>query len=173
MEYAPARLLPGTETDPEALIKEARRRQRRRYVAAGAAVAVALGAAAGVLAGLHGPGSSGHGRPGRPGHRRSLAARRVLRGPAPIPASVGTTVLMWPAGYPAFTPAGGPPAYVDDLSTDRLTQSGAVDISAGDYQPLLVPPRAWSPMGRAAPRRSPRHTRLTWPRRATTRATGC
>jgi uncharacterized membrane protein len=43
-------LSPGTE--PEALIKEARRRQRRRYIAAGAAVVAVLASAVGVVAGL-------------------------------------------------------------------------------------------------------------------------
>jgi hypothetical protein len=43
-----------SEAGPDVLIKEARRRQRRRWLAAGAAVAAALGGAAGVAAGLAG-----------------------------------------------------------------------------------------------------------------------
>ncbi|MGH3254076.1 MAG: hypothetical protein ACRDOU_01495 [Streptosporangiaceae bacterium] len=45
MKTAPARLLPGTRTQPEALIQEARRRQRRRYIVVGVAVVAALGSA--------------------------------------------------------------------------------------------------------------------------------
>jgi hypothetical protein len=56
MKIAQARWLPGTGTPPEALIKEARRRQRRRRVAVGVAVVAVLGSAAGVVAGRHGPG---------------------------------------------------------------------------------------------------------------------
>ena len=40
---------------PDVLFKEARRRQRRRWLAVGAAVAAVLGGAAGVAAGLAGP----------------------------------------------------------------------------------------------------------------------
>jgi hypothetical protein len=136
--------LAGLGTEPEALIKEARRRQRRRYLAAGAAVAAVLGSAAGIAAGLHAAGNGHAGRPRPRSHPRSpAAARQLTRGPAPIPRSAGTTLLMWPVGYPGFTSAGGPPLYADDLSTGRLTQSGAVAISAGDFQPLLVRTGRW------------------------------
>ncbi len=50
MKSAPATWLPDPATESEALIKEARRRQRRRYIAAGVAVAAVLASAAGVLA---------------------------------------------------------------------------------------------------------------------------
>jgi hypothetical protein len=50
---------------------------------------------------------------------------------------------MWPVGYPAFGPGGGPPAYVDDLSTGRLTQSQEPAIAAGDFQPLLAEVGRW------------------------------
>jgi hypothetical protein len=40
-------------------------------------------------------------------------------------------------------PGGGPPAYVDDLSTGRLTQSQQPAIGAGDYQPLLARVGRW------------------------------
>jgi hypothetical protein len=127
MRTAPARGLPGTGTQPEALIKEARRRQRRRYVAVGVAVVAVLGSAAGVAAGLH----SHAGSP--------VTARNAAGMPAPIPRSLGTTVLMWPAG---FGQCCGPVA-VDDLSTGRLTQSQEPAISAGDYQPLLTQVSRW------------------------------
>ena len=112
MKTAPGLGLPGTRTDPEALIKEARRRQRRRRLAIGVAVVAVLGSAAGVAAGLHEPGSSSH----RPGAGSPARAAGV---PAPIPPSLGTTVLMWPAGFGSCC---GPVA-VDNLSTGRLAQS--------------------------------------------------
>jgi hypothetical protein len=60
---APPRLL--TEADPDALIREARRRQRRRYLAIGVAIAVVLAGAAGAAVGLRGHGSR---PPQRPHH---------------------------------------------------------------------------------------------------------
>jgi hypothetical protein len=140
MKTAPARWLPGTGTKPEALIKEARRRQRRRYVAVGVAVVAVLGSAAGVAAGLHGPGSRLPSRPGPHSHAGSpVAAGHGAGMPAPIPRSVDTTVLMWPAG---FGQCCGPVA-VDNLSTGRLAQSQEPAISAGDYQPLLAQVGRW------------------------------
>jgi hypothetical protein len=140
MRIAPPGWLPDARTEPEALIKEARRRQRRRWLAAGVAVAAVLAGAAGVAAGV-----AGHppGRPGPRGHPGSQVAARQAAAPAPIPGSIGTTLLMWPVGYPAFGPGGGPPAYVDDLSTGRLTQSQQPAISAGDFQPLLAQVGRW------------------------------
>jgi photosystem II stability/assembly factor-like uncharacterized protein len=92
MKTAPAKL-PEPQTQPEALIKEARRRQRRRYVAAGVAVAAALASAAGVVAGLHGPGSRHPSRPGpRSGPIPSAAARHTARVPAPV--SLAGSFLM-------------------------------------------------------------------------------
>jgi hypothetical protein len=140
MKTAPARWLPGTGTKPEALIKEARRRQRRRYVAVGVAVVAVLGSAAGVAAGLHGPGSRLPSRPGPHSYAGSpVAAGHGAGVPAPIPRSVDTTVLMWPAG---FGQCCGPVA-VDNLSTGRLAQSQEPAISAGDYQPLLAQVGRW------------------------------
>jgi hypothetical protein len=136
VKIAPPGWLPDARTGPEALIKEARRRQRRRWLAVGVAVAVVLAGVAGVAAGV-----AGH-RPGRPGPRSrpgsQVAARQAAR-PAPIPRSIGTTLLMWPAG---FGQCCGPVA-VDDLSTGRLTQSQQPAIGVGDYQPLLAQVGGW------------------------------
>ncbi len=52
MRIAPPGWLPDARTEPEALIKEARRRQRRRWLAVGVAVAAVLAGVAGVAAGL-------------------------------------------------------------------------------------------------------------------------
>jgi hypothetical protein len=50
MRIAPPGWLPEARTEPEARIREARRRQRRRWLAAGVASAVVLAGVAGVAA---------------------------------------------------------------------------------------------------------------------------
>ncbi|HEY7147000.1 MAG TPA: hypothetical protein VH637_22370 [Streptosporangiaceae bacterium] len=136
MRIAPPGWPADAGTQPEALIKEARRRQRRRWLAAGVAVAAVLAGVAGVAAG-----AAGHrpGRPGPHGHPRSQVAAGQSAAPGPIPGSIGTTLLMWPAG---FGQCCGPVA-VDDLSTGRLTQSQQPAIGVGDYQPLLAHVGGW------------------------------
>jgi hypothetical protein len=136
MRIAPPGGLPDARTEPEALIQEARRRQRRRWLAVGVAVAAVLAGVAGVAAGV-----AGHppGRPGPRSHPRSQVAPRQAAAPAPIPRSVDTTLLMWPAG---FGQCCGPVA-VDNLSTGRLAQSQEPAIGAGDYQPLLTQAGRW------------------------------
>ena len=64
--------LPSVGADLEALIKEARRRQHRRYLAVGLAVVVMLAGAVGVTVSVTGPG--GHG-PSHQGARRVPTAR--------------------------------------------------------------------------------------------------
>jgi hypothetical protein len=132
---------PGPGADAEALIKEARRRQRRRYLVTGTAIMAIAAGVLGVAATQRDRGRP----PPRPRPRVTIPARASSRVPVPgpIPRSVDTTVLMWPVGYPAFGPGGGPPSYVDDLSTGRLSQSEAPAISAGDWQPLLAPVGRW------------------------------
>jgi hypothetical protein len=132
-------LAPGAGVEAEALIKEARRRQRRRQLVVGLAALTVLAGALGGFADLHGASQR------RPASRPRPAARHDARPqvPGPIPGSVDTTVLMWPVGDPAFDSAGGPPAYLDDLSTGRLSQLQKPAISAGDYQPLLITVGRW------------------------------
>ncbi len=136
MRLAPPGWLPDARTEPEALIKEARRRQRRRWLAVGVVVAVVLAGVAGVVAGV-----AGHrpGRPGPRGHPGSQVAARQAAVPGPIPRSIGTTLVMWPAG---FGQCCGPVA-VDNLSTGRLAQSQQPAIGAGDFQPLLAQAGRW------------------------------
>ena len=136
MRIAPPGWPPDARTGPEALIKEARRRQRRRWLAVGVAVAAVLAGVAGVAAGV-----AGHrpGRPGLRGHPGLQVAARHAAAPAPIPRSIGTTLVMWPAG---FGPCCGPVA-VDNLSTGRLAQSQQPAIGAGDFQPLLAQVGRW------------------------------
>ncbi len=132
---------PGTGAEIEAVIGEARRRQRRRYAATGLAALAVLAGTLGAFVGLHGPS-----QPRRPGQRRPEAAASHSarsRVPGPIPASTDTTVLMWPVGYPLFTPSGGPPAYLDNLTTGRFVRHQIPGIEGGDFQPYAVPVGRW------------------------------
>src|SRR5271170_7549207 len=100
----------GPAAAPEAIIREARRRQRRRYAATGIAAAVALAAVLVTVAGLGRTGGPPASRP----HPGPAAAHRP-QVPGPIPASVGSTVLMWPGG-----PEQDGTIYLDNLRTGRL-----------------------------------------------------
>jgi hypothetical protein len=113
----------------EALIREARRRQRRRHAAIAIAVAAVLAAALGAFAGLHG--SSG---PGRVSRRPKPPAGHsgATQVPGAIPASSGTTVLMWPA-----SPGQDGTISLDDLRTGKLWQA-AVVADPGEYQPIML-----------------------------------
>jgi len=72
MRTAQASRLPGDGTDPEAVIREARRRQRRRYLVAGVALVAVLAASAAVFTAAS---------PG--GHPRRPASRPARTAPAP------------------------------------------------------------------------------------------
>ena len=100
--------LPDAGADPEALIREARRRQHRRYVAVGLALVVVLAVAASVTVSVTGPG--GHAPGGQ-------AAPRGTTGPASaLTASV----------------AGGrvPPYYVVTWSNLKNPSGAAVRLTA-------------------------------------------
>jgi hypothetical protein len=121
-----------TAPDPgaEALIREARRHQRRRYAVTGAAVAAALGATLGTFASLHGFGGSQRPRPPGPG----VAVRPPAAPPVPggIPASVDATVLMWPS-----QPGQDGTVALDNLRTGTLRLAGPV-VDPGEYQPIML-----------------------------------
>jgi hypothetical protein len=51
---------------------------------------------------------------------------------------IAMTVVMWPAGSPAFGPHSGPPAYVDNLSSGRLSRRQIPGIVGCDCQPYLI-----------------------------------
>jgi hypothetical protein len=135
---ATVELDPAPGRDPEALIKEARRRQRRRYLAVGLAGLAVVAAVAGSLLG-----GAGHSRQRSVPRPRISAVRpaRPVKAPPSAPlilARTDTAVLLWPVGYPAFSAGGGPPAYLDNLSTGKLSATGRPAIGAGDFQPLLI-----------------------------------
>ncbi len=124
------------EPDPAALIREARRRQRRRYALTGLALATAL-ASIGVGLGLPGGGGAGGaaGRPRSASPQPRPGSHAQLPKAPPIPRSVGTTILMWDASI-------GPPV-LDNLSTRRSRQGRMMDISVGDYDNNLLQSGRW------------------------------
>jgi hypothetical protein len=127
--------------DPAALIREARRRQRRRQT--GVCLLAAALLAGGAAALRPGGGAQQVRHPAAPLPRASIAPRRPLL-PAGIPASVRTTVLMWPAGGGAvFSGNSGPDSYVADLGVGRPRSIARPGVGAGDWQPLLVRSGRW------------------------------
>jgi hypothetical protein len=120
----------GAGHDGEAVIREARRRQRRRQLIAGVAVVLALGGALGVFGAV-----SGSSRP-RPEPAASEPGRALAATAGAL--GIGATVLMWPVGYPAFGPGYGPPAYLSDLATGRQAQRQIPGIIGCDCRPYLI-----------------------------------
>jgi hypothetical protein len=113
----------------EALIKEARRRQRRRYAATGVAAAAVLAAALGAFAGLHGASGPQRASRPRPGPAAGHTGPQV---PGAIPGSAGATVLMWPAG------AGQDGTIdLDNLRTGRHGRAAPV-VDPGENQPIML-----------------------------------
>jgi hypothetical protein len=112
----------------QALIEEARRRQRRRYASA---VGVLIGVGAAVAGSLAGIGSA---RPpaGKPSARPHQHHVVVVRQLAQIPESVSTSLVMWPV---VADQAGG--IYVDNLRTRHFWQPDAPAMDPGEYQPVL------------------------------------
>ena len=118
--------VPAPAPGVEALIKEARRRQRRRYAATGVAVLAVLAAALGASAGLHGASRPRQASQPRP---RLAAGPHV---PGPIPGSVNATVLMWPAGQGQDGIIG-----LDNLRTGQRGQAAPV-VDPGENQPIML-----------------------------------
>lgn len=127
----PPAAAPGA--DPEALIKEARRRQRRRQLLLCAAVVILMAGALGAVAALRGASLPPSARP--PVHHRTprSAPGHIARPPVPgpIPASVDSTVLMWPVG-----PGQDGTIYLDNLRTGHLGYAAPV-VDPGEYQPIM------------------------------------
>jgi len=132
-------------TMPEAVIRQARRRQRRRQLVTGLAVAAVLAGAAGVVAGIASPAGPRRVSHPRPEPSAPAVSRPAL--PGPIPRSVATTVLMWPVvahgEFPTFGPHYGPLAYLDNLATRQLSRRHKPAFAAGDFQPYLVRAGRW------------------------------
>jgi hypothetical protein len=119
---------PSSAQMPEALIREARRRQRRRRLGIGLAF-LALAAGTWSIIGFPGAGSGGPRRSAAPtGPAVPRPQRPTPR--RPIPRNVDTTLLLWGTG----------PSYLDDLSARTRSTKAPVlrHIAYGDYQPLAA-----------------------------------
>jgi hypothetical protein len=122
---------PGS--DPEALIKEARRRQRRRQLVLCAAAVMLITGALGAVAAQRGAGRP----PSAPPpvhHRHPRSGSAHVAGPpapGPIPASVDSTVLMWPVGAEQDGTI-----RLDNLRTGHLGWATPV-VDPGEYQPIM------------------------------------
>ena len=126
MRPTPARL----PADPDALIKEARRRQRIRYLLSAAALLAMCGLGTGLYATLRG--NPKPPRPPRPSPGTPHPSPAASRGPtAPRLPPIAAKVLTWP------------PFAVDDLRTGHYFQTGKVDLGVGDYQPLMITVGRW------------------------------
>jgi hypothetical protein len=143
MKTALASRLPAPGAEPDALIREARRRQRRRYLTACLCVAVL----AGTVAVIASRGAEGGPRPpGRHAGPTAPAAAtrpRAATSAGPILAGSDTTVVTWPVGYPAFGPGLAPPAYVEDLRTGQLSQRQVPGIAGCDCNPYMISIGRW------------------------------
>ena len=118
-----AAVVPAPAPGVEALIKEARRRQRRRYAATGVAVAAVLAAVLGAFASLHGAS-------GPPASQPRPAAGHRPQAPGPIPASADTTVLMWPGDQDGII-------NLDNLRTGKIGRATPV-ADPGQNQPIML-----------------------------------
>src|ERR1022692_1785636 len=132
---------PGPGAGTEALIREARRRHRKRKLIVGLAAVAVLASALGAFADRHG---TSHPPPASEPRVKPAASHPAGRqAPGPIPRSLETTVLMWPVGYPLFTPSGGPPPYLDNLTDGRLVRPQIRGIGGGDLEPYAVSAGRW------------------------------
>jgi hypothetical protein len=116
MRTAPPGWLPDARTEPEALIREARSRQRRRWLAAGAAVLmVSAGVAAAVTAGS---GADRRPPPGRPAAGTVKPAPPAMSG-VPMPAGSSLQLLLTGPRPAWFWLATGHAVPIKGLSWDR------------------------------------------------------
>ena len=90
MTAAPPGWLAGPGTAPEAVIREARRRQRRRRLVIGLAVAAVLAGASGVVAGIGSPAAPRRVSHPRPRPSGPAVSRLALPGPLTQPGEFDT-----------------------------------------------------------------------------------
>jgi hypothetical protein len=129
MKTIGATRLPGADEDAQAVIRQARRRQRRRQLVTGAVALLTLGGALGGYAAASGTGHPGAARAVGDSDHRSPPGPGAL-GTGPGAQGAGATVLMWPGiGYSA---------YLGNLGTGRLVQRDIPGIIGGDYSPFLI-----------------------------------
>ena len=113
--------------DPNALIKEARRRQRIRYLLTAGALVAVCGTGTGLYATMR-----GNPPPPRPSPSPPRPSPAVSLEPAaPRLPPIAAKVLMWP------------PSGVDDLRTGHYIQTDKFELCCGDYQPLMITAGRW------------------------------
>jgi DNA-binding beta-propeller fold protein YncE len=123
---APPGWLPDVGTDPEALIREARQRQHRRWLAVGVAIAAVVAGAAVVIAGS-GAGS----RPRPPGPQGAPGSHALPKAPAHAAALVTVSQTSLPkgnslsvaVGYRAVWVTGIGVTYQVDEATGRIVRT--------------------------------------------------
>jgi hypothetical protein len=122
------------EQEVEALIKEARARQRRRHRAI--ALILLAGTALGALAITSGLGARGS--------KRSVRSAPIS---VPVLRGAGTTLLMWPAGAANFgdLPGGGSGtiARLDDVGTGDVSLRRIPGIAGGSFSYAMMPVGRW------------------------------
>jgi hypothetical protein len=134
------RTTPSRPADPNALIKEARRRQRIRYLLTAGALLAMCGTGTGLYATLRS--SAPRLRPSPRSQEPSPAPSREP--PVPRLPPIAARVAMWPLGYPlGVGNYAGPPFVIDDLRTGHYVQTGRVNLCCGDYQPLMITVGQW------------------------------
>jgi hypothetical protein len=120
----------GHTAEIEALIKEARRRHRRRQLMVGLTAVAVTAAGIGAFTAVRGAGQRRPASRPRPVAASNRPAPRVL--PGAIPASVDTTLVMWPVDADQY---GG--LSIDNLRTRHVWQPLSPGMDSGEYAPIL------------------------------------
>jgi hypothetical protein len=137
MSIASPGLRPSPPAEAEDLIKEARRRQRRRWIAAGAAVLIVPAGAAAVIAST---GAGSHPRmPGRSGGVTVNPAPSTLSG-LPIPADSGVRLLLDGPRPAWFSLATRQAELISGLPRDRLDYVFTRVVGGWSAQPSTAGP---------------------------------
>ncbi|MGN6794686.1 MAG: hypothetical protein ACTHJW_20055 [Streptosporangiaceae bacterium] len=127
-------------SDPDALIKEARRRQRIRYLLTTGALVALCGIGTGLYATL----GSNPQRPRPSAGRTRPSPAASLEPTVPRLPPIGANVMMWPLGYPlGVGNYAGPPFVMDDLRASHYLQTGKINLCCGDEQPLMIVVGRW------------------------------
>ena len=138
MKTAPPGWLAGAGTEPEALIREARGRQRRRYLALGTAI---IAVVAGAVAVSTGSGADSHPQP--PGRHSVAAANPVPSAMSGLPMPPGNSVRLLLTGpRPAwFSVASRQTERIAGLPWQRLGYGFARVAGGWSAQPVTAGPQ--------------------------------
>jgi len=133
MTAAPPGWLPDAGTDPEAVIRDARRRQHRRWLAAGMAIAAVVAGAAVVIAG---PG--GGSRPRPPGPQGAPGSHALPKAPAHAAALVTVSQTSLPKGNSLSLAVGYRAVWVTGIGVTYQ-----VDEATGRIMRTIATPYTW------------------------------